>query len=68
MEEQLLLGSQLYDFTGVNHSNHIAGLSNDAQVVGDQDHSRVQLFLQGSDHFHNLCLDGNIQCGGGLVS
>ncbi len=57
----------LDDLAGV-HDHHPGGaLGDDAEVVGDQEHGRLQLLLQLQHQGQNLGLNGHVQGGGRLV-
>ena len=58
----------LNDGTGVHDHNSVAGLCNNAKVMGDQKQGHAQSFSQSVDQIKDLCLDGNIQSGSRLIS
>ena len=57
----------LHDAAGVHDRHLVTDLGNDAQIVGDHDHRGAVLGLQVLHQLQHLCLNGHIQCGGGLV-
>ena len=65
--EDFLVGAGLYDFPAIHDVDAVAHAGNDAKVVGDHDGGGAKLFGAFADELKNLCLDGDIQRGGGLV-
>ena len=67
VQEDLVKCAILHNLTGIDDGNFAANLCNNAKIVGDENHCRVHLGLQIPDHIQNLCLNGNVQCGGRFV-
>ena len=58
----------VFDLAAAPHHHHVIGhLRDHAHVVGDEDHSRVQIALQLTDDVEDLRLDGHVQCCRGFV-
>ena len=57
----------LGDLPGVHHSHPVAGLGDDAEVVGDQEQRCVEVALQVGQDREDLCLDNDVERGGRLV-
>ena len=52
---------------GVHHHHPVAALGDDAEVVGDHDHTHAELALQPLDQVEDLRLDGDVEGGGRLI-
>ena len=65
--QHLLDGSFLHQSARIEHADAIAHLRDHAEVVADEEHCGVELGLQLCDEVENLCLDGRIEPGRGLV-
>ena len=52
---------------GIHHDDARAGLGDDAEIVGDQDHGGAGAFLELEHQVEDLRLDGDIERGGRLV-
>ncbi len=65
--EDLALRPHLDDAARVHDHDHVRDLGHDAQVVGDQDHGRVELVLQAVDQLDDLGLDRHVERGRWLV-
>ena len=65
--EDLLGGAPLHHLPGVHDLHPVGKVGDNAQVVGHQDDSGVQLGFQLLEQVQHLGLDGHIQGGGGLV-
>jgi hypothetical protein len=57
----------LDDLAGVHDRHPVAHLGDDTEVVGDEDHGRVRLALEGAHEIQDLRLDGDVQRSGRLV-
>jgi hypothetical protein len=55
------------DTAGVHDYNSITGLRDNAEIVGDEDHSHVQFIAQTKYEFEDLVLDGHVERGSRLV-
>ena len=45
----------------------VAGLSDDGEIVRDEEHGEAEGAAQGAEEVEHLGLDGDVECGGGLV-
>ena len=66
--EDLVGGAVLHDVAGVHDGDLLAHGSHNAQIMGDHDDAHAQLLAQILHQLKDLCLNGHVQCGGGLVS
>ena len=66
--EDLVGGALLHNVAGVHDGDLLAHGSHNAQIVGDHDDAHTQLLAQILHQLKDLCLNGHVQCGGGLVS
>jgi hypothetical protein len=57
----------LDDFASVHHRHPVAHLSDDTQIVGDENQRHAGLALQVFEEIEVLQLDGDVQIGGRLV-
>ena len=57
----------LDDLAGVHHGDPVAGLRDDAQVVGDQQHAHAGFGAQLQDQLQDLVLHRDVERGGRLV-
>ena len=67
MQEDLLHTALLHHVAAAHDGHTLAGLRHHAQVMGDQDDAHVTGLLQILQQVQNLCLNGHVQRGGGLV-
>jgi hypothetical protein len=58
----------LNDLPQVHDSYAIANVSNDRQIVGDEEQGEPELVLQIPEQVQDLCLDGNVQCADGFIA
>src|SRR5690349_11034770 len=65
--EELVDGRRLDDPTGVHDVHPVAHPGGDAEVVGDHQHSGMELVRQSLDQFQDLRLDGHVERGRRLV-
>ena len=65
--EQLATGAGLDDAAGIHHRHAIAGLRDDAEIVGDEDHAHAELRAQAQEQLQDLVLDGDVERGRRLV-
>ena len=56
-----------HNLTGVDDGYAVAVLGHYAQIMGDEQHGRVALALEGVYHLQHLGLNGHVQGGGRLV-
>ena len=66
--EDLVGSAVLHNVAGVHDGDLLAHGSHNAQIVGDHDDAHAQLLAQILHQLKDLCLNGHVQCGGGLVS
>src|SRR5580765_6589571 len=66
VEERSLRGS-LNHAARVHDDDLVRDVRNDSQIVGDQDHRRVELVLQPVDQLNDLRLDRHVECRRRLV-
>jgi hypothetical protein len=60
LREQGSRRSLFYHTAGIHDENALAGLRNDAEVVGDQNDSSAELLFQVQHEIEDLCLDRNV--------
>ena len=65
--EDVVHRSLLHNLSRIHDRNLVADFRHHPQIVGDEDDAHVGLFLQGLHQLQNLCLDGHVKGGGGLV-
>ena len=65
--ENIHQAAALHNLSRVDNGHGVAVFNHQAQVVGNEDHGRLQLIPQGADHVQHLGLNGNVQGGGGFV-
>ena len=65
--EELPLRALLDDAAGVHDHDLVGDLGDDAEIVRDQDHRRVEVVLQPVDQLDDLRLDRHVERGRGLV-
>ena len=65
---QRIAVGQLHDLSQVHHRHTIADMAHHAQVVGDEDISQAQFFLQVFQQVDHLGLNGDIQRGNRLIT
>ena len=65
--EQVPALGPLHHLPAVHDDDLVGHVGDDAQVVGDEDDGGAELALQVPHHVEHLGLDGDVQCGGGLV-
>lgn len=58
----------LHNVTQIHHADHIGNIAYNSQIMGDEDVSKTQLFLQRFEQIDHLRLNGNIQGGNRLVA
>ncbi len=58
---------RLDDAAAVHDDDAVGDAADDAEVVGDEQDAHPQVALQPLDQLEDLCLDGDVQCGGRLV-
>ena len=66
--EDLVDGAGLHDLARVHDIDIVRHLCHDAEVMGDVDDRNAALLLYAADELEDLCLNGHIQCGGGLIA
>src|SRR5580698_2318075 len=52
---------------GIHHPHPLAGLRDDADVVGDEDNAHAEVAAELAEERENLVLDGDVEGGGRLV-
>ncbi len=60
-------GRTFDDAPSVHDDDVIAGFGNDAEVVGNEDHRAAVVLLDAFDEFEDLCLHGDVECGGRFI-
>ena len=65
--EDIMDGTFFNDTAGVHDDDVVCHLSDNTQVMGNQHDRRIDLILELTEQVKNLCLNGNIQCGGRFV-
>ena len=55
------------DAAGVHDGNAVADLGDEVEVVADEQDGDAELAADAVEHRHHLGLDGDVECGGGLV-
>ena len=65
--EKFEAGAALNDLARVHDGDFVAGLGDNAHVVGDEDDGGAELALQLLHQLQNLSLYGDVEGGGGLV-
>ena len=65
--EQLSDRCHLHDLAAVHHHGAVGNARHYAQIVGDVHDRHAQLVSQFAHQLQDLCLDGHVQRGGGLV-
>ena len=63
----LLAAAQLDDLAEVHDGDPLAEVPDHGEVVGDEDEGEVEVALQVPQQVDDLCLDGDVQGGDGLV-
>jgi hypothetical protein len=53
--------------TGMQHTQPVADLGDDAEIMGDEEEGCARLALQLADETEDLALDGDVERGGRLV-
>ncbi len=51
----------------IDHDHFVGDVGDDAEIMGDQEHRHVELFLQAAQQQQDLCLDGHVECSRRLV-
>lgn len=62
------LGSRFYNEAKVHNSNPVRNHFYNRKVMRNENVGQIKFFLQMMKKVQHLCLDGNVQCGNGLVS
>ena len=65
--KQLLSLGDLNDVTLVDNADAVGNETDDGQVVGDEQVGDIALLLELLQQVQDLCTNGNVQCGDGLV-
>ncbi len=65
--ENLLRFALLDDFAACHHAHAVGDLSDDTEIVGDQQHGHAALDLEVPEQRQNLRLDSDIQRRRGLI-
>ena len=61
--ENVVGRASLADSSAVHDDDLVSHLSDDAQIVGNDDDGHVELLLKFLHQLEDLCLDGNVQSG-----
>jgi len=59
---------KLHDLAGIHHRHAVRHLSDNTEVMSDQNNRGIGPFAQLADQIKDLRLNGNIQGSGGLIS
>ena len=65
--EDTLAACQFHQASGIHDRDAIRHLRHDGEIVRDEQHRQAELGAQAGEQFQNVCLDGDIQRGRGLV-
>src|SRR5687767_12075882 len=60
-------GTELHLLAGIGHREAVAEIAGQSDVVGDEEHRDAGILLEVLEQVHDLRLDADIECGGGLV-
>jgi hypothetical protein len=60
--------ADLDDLAEVHDGNSVAHVSHDGQVVGDEETGDAEALLERPEQIEHLGLNGNVECGNGLVA